>query len=54
MKHIINIFIVFIMLLTCSVILFYFLDQKREKGFIKELALSEARAIFIKDSHLYE
>jgi len=33
MKHIINIFIVFIMLLTCSVILFYFLDQKREKGF---------------------
>lgn len=54
MKHIISIFIVFIVLLTCSVILFYFLDQKREQGFIKELALSEARAIFIKDSHLYE
>lgn len=54
MKHIIYIFIIFIILLTCTVVFFFFLDQKREKGFIEELALSEARAIFIKDSHLYE
>lgn len=53
-RHIIYIFMTFVILLTCAVILFFFLDLKREKQFIEELALSQARSMFQKDLSLYQ
>ncbi|ACZ12752.1 diguanylate cyclase [Sulfurospirillum deleyianum] len=41
------------MVLTCAVFLFYVLDSRREKKFIEELALSQARSVFQKDLRLY-